>query len=239
MVRLLLAALAAVALTAFASPASAAEPCPKGVRAVALHLTPEVTRQGATLKVSAVALTEDNPWGVSAPIACLKGWKVSDPAIARLSSDRGRLIIAETAPVGAKVTLTASLRGNTAEVAFTVVAKDAVVLTGFWSEVGEADCPAGEPPLRELRFLGDGQFEATWTPFERYVDYWGTYVFDPASGAIRLTPTGGNRIPADADLEGRAALGADGLLRLTGVFFGSPTDPPLAPRDCPLVFKPR
>ncbi|MFZ5668681.1 MAG: hypothetical protein ACOY4K_04245 [Pseudomonadota bacterium] len=238
-IRTLCFALAAVAALVIAHPASASERCRdvRGVKALSLHLAPEVARQGATLKIAAVGLTEDNPWGAPVPVACLKGWTVSDPAVATLAADHGELVIADTAPVGTRVKLTAALRGVKAEIEVTVVARDAVVLTGYWSEVGDAACPLHEPPLRELHFLGDGRFEVTWTPFERYVDYWGTFSFDPATGAVALTPTGGNHVPADADLDGEASLGADGLLRFTDISFGSPSSG--APRRPCGVFKSR
>lgn len=207
-----------------------------------IFLSPEVPRQGAGLAVSVVSRGPEAPWGQPVPVACLKRWTVSDPAIATLSADNTRLTIAEDASPGAKASLSAEIDGKTVTVAFTVIARKAVVLTGYWSEVGDASCLASDPPLRELRFLPDGRFEATWTPFERYVDYWGTYDFNPATGAITFTPTGGNRVPTDADLVGRAAVGPDGLLRFSDIFFGTaqgaaverPSD-----RCTSLTFKPR
>lgn len=232
-VRLSLFALAACAVL-FATPA-AAEPRLTGaaLRAACreakgddyrIFLSPEVARQGAALKVSVVSRGPEAPMGAPMPAACLKRWAVSDPAVAILSADNTRLTIAETAAPGATASLSAVIDGKTVTVAFTVIAREAVVLTGYWSEVGDTACPAGDPPLRELRFLPDGRFEATWTPFESYVDFWGTYDFNPATGAISFTPTGGNRVPTDADLVGRAAIGPDGLLRFTDIFFGTAQD---------------
>jgi hypothetical protein len=204
-----------------------------------LQLSPETIRQGATLRVGVTSLGRNNPWGASVPNACLTGWKVSEPKLARLSGDHTQLVIAATAPVGATFTLSARTGGKTTSAAFVVVAKDAVVLTGYWSEVGEPACPVGETPLRELHFTADGKFEATWTPFERYIDYWGDFAFNAATGALVMTPTGGNRRPVDADLSGRATLDPDGDLRLEGMFMGSPGSGAPTAAGCPLVFKHR
>lgn len=203
-----------------------------------LFVTPEVTRQGAELAVQAVMIGPNAPWGRPLPLACLKDWRLSVPGAASLSADHSRLVIADKAVPGTKVRLTAEFDGKTAAVEFTVVAKGAVVLTGYWSEVGDADCPAGDPVLRELHFIDGGKFEATWMPFERYIDYWGDYSFDPATGDIVLRPSGGNHIPGDADLDGAASVGPDGLLRFTGFFFGSPSNGAQPSRTC-AVFKPR
>lgn len=126
-----------------------------------LFVSPEVARQGATLTVQGVMRGPNAPWGGPLPLACLKSWRLSVPAAATLSADHSRLVIADTAVPGTLVKLTAEFDGKTATVEFTIVARDAVVLTGYWSEVGDADCPIGEPLLRELHFIADGKFEAT------------------------------------------------------------------------------
>jgi len=239
--RPLLPALAALAVVAFgASTARAADSCAleKG-DAYRLALTPEITRQGATLAVSALSVGgEEDTWGGRVPLKCLKGWTVSDPKAAALSADHASLTIAADAPPGTPVSLSARLGGQLVAARFTVVARDAVVLTGFWKEVGDADCPLGNPSIMELHFLPDGKFELTWQPFERYIDYWGDYRFDPASGVITFTPTGGNHVPKDADWEGKANVDADGLLRFSELFFGSPSHGPRPPTTC-IVFKAR
>lgn len=241
MSRSLLPVLAVLALMAFgATPARAAESCAleKG-DSYRLMLTPEITRQGAALAVTAMSAGgEEDTWGGRVPLSCLKGWTVSDPKIAALSADHATLTIADDAPPGTPVSLSARLRGQPVTANFTVIARDAVVLTGFWKEVGDADCPIGSPSIMELHFLPGGKFELTWQPFERYIDYWGDYSFDAATGAIVFKPTGGNYVPQDADWEGRATVGANGLLRFSDLFFGSPSHGPRPPTTC-IVFKAR
>jgi hypothetical protein len=72
---------------------------------------------------------------------------------------------------------------------------------GDWCRSFDA-CPRNQeaPPadaIHELLFEADGTFSVTWYPFEVYRDYWGTYAFDPKTGAIGLTVEGGNYVPPD------------------------------------------
>ncbi|HRD28177.1 MAG TPA: hypothetical protein PLO65_07750 [Caulobacter sp.] len=234
-------AFAALSLSLLASsPALAGESChlEKG-DSYRLTLSPEITRQGSVLTVGALSAGgQQDTWGGRVALGCLKGWTVSDPGLATLSADHSTLTLAADAPPGARVTLSARLAGKPVVAEITVVARDAVVLTGFWKEVGDADCPLGSPSIMELHFLPGGKFELTWQPFERYVDYWGDYSFDPGTGAVTFRPTGGNHVPGDADWEGRATVGADGLLRFSDLFFGSPSHGPRPPTTC-IVFKAR
>ena len=75
---------------------------------------------------------------------------------------------------------------------------------GHWRPACEdsGSCPGAgemtpETPIQEVIFEADGRFSVTWTPFELYKDYWGTYQFDLGTGAITLTITGGNDVPGD------------------------------------------
>lgn len=236
----LLAFAALILTTLGAAPAFAGESChlEKG-DSYRLTLSPEITRQGAVLTVGAMSAGgQEDTWGGRVPLTCLKSWSVSDARLARLSPDHSTLTLAADAPPGSKVTLAARLGGKPILAEVTVVARDAVVLTGFWKEVDAPDCPIGSPSIMELHFLAGGKFELTWQPFERYVDYWGDYQFDPATGAIAFHPTGGNHVPTDSDLEGRATVDADGRLHFEDIFFGSPSHGHRPARAC-IVFHAR
>lgn len=203
---------------------------------------PAPTRQGAVIAMNIVSGGgHDSAWGGPVANACARDWQLSDPAVT-LSPDFKSFIISGDARPGARVRISARIANTTIATEFVIVGKDAVVPTGYWTEVGDAACPASQPVLREFALLADGTFKATWMPFETYVDYWGTYSFDQATGAISLTPTDGNYIPTDADLVGVANLDAGGDLLVTGMFFGTRRDSePSAPQlqGCSLRFKRR
>jgi hypothetical protein len=188
-----------------------------------------VYRQGAVVRVT--PSVDRSPAGTDElPLKCTTGWSVTGPAI--LSPDRTSLTIAADAPAGSIVTVGFSHDGKPVEARFKVVAKDEVVLTGRYGQQGLEGCSAPEP-VRELEFQPENRFSVTFTPFETYRDYWGTYSFDSATKRLRLTVEGGNFVPPSLDLEGEAEL-AGGRLRLKDIFLGSRDG---APRSgCTYVF---
>ena len=143
-----------------------------------LSVYPELVRPGATLTVLVHSRGPKHPWGGPVPTACMTRWRVSDERLARFSADHTHLTIAADAPAGATIRISARFGRDTVSAEFVVVAADAIVLVGYWTEIGDAACPAGRTPLRELHLKTDETFEATWLPFETYVDYWGDYRFD-------------------------------------------------------------
>ena len=84
-------------------------------------------------------------------------------------------------------------------------------------------------------FQDTGEFSVTWTPFEVYYDYWGTYAYDEATGALVLSVDGGNYVPADLDGEGTAMV-AGGQLTLTDMWLGT-AQMPVTPVACGHVFE--
>lgn len=247
-----LTAAAGLVLSACATPAPAGPPMAKArpdcSEATAgnywLTIGPQPVRQGAEVRVG-VWKAGDYP-GAETPIpaACMKDWKASDPGV-DIASDGAGLRVGAGVKPGTVVEVSGAIGGGRARASFTVIAAGAVSLTGTWSEVGGPGCPPSPEPLRELVFTTEGGFKATWTPFESYVDYWGDYRFDPATGTLSMTVTGGNQKPGQADLEGVAMLGEDGLLALSGIDFGRGPPAPVAPAGtaapdrtpCPLYFK--
>jgi hypothetical protein len=173
-----------------------------------------VFRQGATVGIR--PQRDQMPAGYrDLPAECLSGWAIEGPA--DLSADRQSLTIRPDAPPGSDIVLRYSVKGEPVVSRFRVVARDAVVLTGRWGQSEATGCEALEP-VRELEF-GPERFSVTFMPFESYKDYWGTYRFDAATGALRLTVDGGNSTPPGLDLEGTARL-EDGHLVLDGMFLG-------------------
>ena len=75
--------------------------------------------------------------------------------------------------------------------------------------------------MQELVFTGSGDFSVTWTPFEAYKDYWGSYTYDADTGAVSFEIKSGNQTPEDVVLEGAAQVSGDEL-SFDGVSFGTP-----------------
>ena len=94
---------------------------------------------------------------------------------------------------------------------------------GRWKERSAISCQdQSETPgsIAEIIFC-QNSFSVTRTPFESFTDYFGDYTLDPATGALTLTITGGNVIPADADLSGTVEFRSDGTIVLRDIFLGS------------------
>lgn len=90
---------------------------------------------------------------------------------------------------------------------------------GYWKQISAG----GQPPdkcIEELH-LHDRGFSVTWSPFETYKDYWGTYRLKAEDGAVVFVAESGNYIPADFSGAGRLVLESPDRLRLEGVWLGS------------------
>lgn len=177
-----------------------------------------------------------NP-GDPLPKGCKVRWSV-DKRFAVVKDDK--LTIVPGTPDGTEITVVGEIRTTggrrRVEGKLYVIDMAAHPTAGNWRQTA-ISCPGGEQgsPLNELIFNARGEFKATWTPFETYVDYWGKYSFDPATGAIILTPTGGNRVPSDAVLTGTVTVEGNEL-RTKGLSFGQPQGPAL-PADCEITFR--
>lgn len=191
-----------------------------GHRFAFLETDTSIYRQGAVVNIA--PMVDMAPAGTrKLPLRCTGGWSITGPAT--LSTDRSIVTIAPDAEPGAIVQISYTHLDKPVTARLRVVAKDEVVLTGRWSQQGLEGCSASAP-VRELEFQPENRFAVTYQPFETYRDYWGRYSFDPATGAIRLEVEGGNFVPPNLDLEGRAEL-EGGRLRLSGLYLGSRDGP--------------
>jgi hypothetical protein len=210
-------------------PAPDLECSPPGYRFAFVGTDTTVYRQGTVVRVT--PKVDVSPAGnVDLPLRCTSDWSVEGPAT--LSEDRTSLAIAADAHPGTTVTLRFRHDGKLVEARFRVVDRNEIVLTGHWSQQSLEGCAAGEP-VRELVFAPENRFAVTFTPFETYQDYWGTYSYDADTGQLRLAVEGGNFVPSNLDLDGEAAL-AGGRLRLRGLFLGSRDGAPRS--DCTYLF---
>lgn len=177
------------------------------------------------------------------PVPACVAWSVAPiDAGAAIDPETGVLLIDEETPHGATFLVSADVEAGrrvlTIEVF--VYTTDANPLVGLWREHAQISCGRdGEDValpehggIGELAFRADGRFGVTWTPFETYQDYWGTYDYDAAAGTLSLAVEGGNYVPPDVDGEGNVALEEDGALALRGLFLGSPADGGSPPGVC-------
>ena len=163
------------------------------------------------------------------PAGCRPAWSLPDGGPASVDARLGVLRVAPHAADGAAFPLLARVAGREVRTTVRVVDPARSPLVGTWAQVGRTACGAAgaesapADTIRELRFHRDGRFSVTWMPFESYTDYWGTYTHDAGSGRLLLVVAGGNSVPAELDLDGRAEVGTGGVLRLAEMWLGSRT----------------
>jgi hypothetical protein len=179
------------------------------------------------------------PWSREiVPPECVGEWSLSAGAPAALHPKFGLLVVAPDAPDGAVFKVRAAVAGRPVEGLLRVTVAALHPLAGRWRQTAQADC--GDATLRtpahaigEFKFTADGEFFLTWQPFESYIDYWGHYRHDLATGALALDITGGNRMPTDRHAQGNAVVDETGSLVITGLDPGDKTK--LTPA-CKMVF---
>ena len=164
------------------------------------------------------------------PVAADATWSITPADGARIDPFTGILSIDATTPSGSVFTVRAEVEGgrHVVETRVKTFTPETNPLIGYWHEQAQLTCDTGTEvapalAIRELIFDPDGSFAVTWSPFESYKDYWGTYAFDLAQGTLELTITGGNTIPPDVDGEGRFARDATGALILSDLWLGTPS----------------
>jgi len=161
------------------------------------------------------------------PVEADVHWSVEPADGAVIDPETGLLTIAQDVKSGARFTVTADVEHGRAQISapLTIYRLEDNPLIGVWHEVEAIPCagavpPVSEDPLRELVFKADGTFQATFTPFEVYHDYWGTYQIDLANQTLSMTVTDGNVIPPSLDLEGFFEIDKEGYLVLKEMWLG-------------------
>lgn len=165
--------------------------------------------------------------GFFEPIEACVEWSIA-PAEGAAIDGAGLFSVDDTTAAGTVFTVTADVEDGRR-----ILMTDVTVyvplespILGYWSEVTQIPCDGGDPfvpeqAIPELIFHDTGDFQVTWTPFESYVDYWGTFTWDDANGLLDLTVIGGNYVPDPIDGSGSASV-ADGVLTLTDIWLGNP-----------------
>ncbi len=197
-------------------------------------------RPGAVDTVRVFASTHPGAFS-PLPEGCRPEWSLPDGGPASVDARLGVLRVAADAPDGAAFPLLARVAGREVRTVVRVVDPVRSPLVGAWAQVGRTPCgaagtgSAAGDTIRELRFRRDGRFSVTWLPFESYTDYWGTYRHDAGSGRLVLEVEGGNFVPAELDVDGRAEVRAGGELLLSEMWLGSRT--PGGEPSCGLRFR--
>lgn len=162
------------------------------------------------------------------PVSASATWSVAPTAGARIDAANGLLTIDPDTASGSVFTVRAEVESgrHVVEKHVYIYTPEGNPLVGFWREEAQLACGSGAEvapalPIEELVFGSDGAFAVTWTPFESYQDYWGTYAFDLTQGTLELTVTGGNTIPPDVDGQGEFAIDASGRLILSDLWLGA------------------
>ena len=200
------------------------EACPDiGERAYFFWMEPLSAEPGD--EIALFPYWTDMPGGYNdLPPGCLDGLGVFPEGAATFRRQEDGLAIATISPdlaPGTRVRLEGNYRGYALNGPVDIYAKAANPLVGMWRQDG-SDCPDGTA-IQELVFSGGGEFSVTWTPFEVYKDYWGSYAYDPETGAIRLEIESGNQVPDDVVTEGTVTLD-EGMMTFDTLYFGTPMD---------------
>lgn len=188
---------------------------------------PDVARgQGRQLRLATA------PAGVTEVVEACVVWSIAPgedgTTVGATIGATGYLSVDDDAEIGATFVVTADVEDGRRVLELDVMIYEPVAspILGVWAEALRLACDGGGPfapsnPVGELVFLDNSDFRVTWTPFEAYVDYWGSFVHDPASGALTLSVTGGNATPSDLDGVGFATVSGAGVLELREMFLGS------------------
>lgn len=159
--------------------------------------------------------------GVEPVHACVE-W-ILTPESAASVDETGLVRVAADAEPGQSINIEANIENGREVIATDVavyVPSDAPIV-GSYNEVSWIECAGGSVvdsryPIGEVIFYETGDFWVTWTPFELYVDYWGTWTWDAETSSVSMNREGGNYVPEDLDLDGTATIITDP----EGIFLG-------------------
>lgn len=168
------------------------------------------------------------------PVAACAVYSIAPEEGATVDAATGAVTVAASTPHGTTFTVTADVEDGrrvlTAELF--VWTTEANPIASVYAEQAQLACGGGErepeQAMGEVAFYGDQRFNVTWTPFEVYIDYWGTYRIDAAAQTLELTVESGNYVPPDVDSSGTYRF-EDGQLILEDMFLGTPSGGVAAP----------
>jgi hypothetical protein len=158
----------------------------------------------------------------------------------------GVVTIDDDAPVGTVITISASTGVGSFATTLSIIDPATSPLAGGFVETAQLSCVDGTPSepttyIGEFVMEARGVFSVTWFADEEYVDYWGDFTIDAATGDVAFTATDGNYIPTDIDGEGRFVIVDANTIELRDIWFGSSfyDDDNGSDRGCGHVFRRR
>ena len=184
-----------------------------------VQLHPGDTHQFSLAILSTYAPSEEVP-------ACAT-WKVEPEGKGATISDTGLLKIDSKTPVPSKFVVTADIEQGRAlrQMDVFVYSDESQPLVGRWRQQSMFDCASereikSAQPIQELEFRAKGWFSVTWTPFEVYRDYWGSYTTGKDKVNLSMQIESGNFVPKDFHGSGHYKLKDNKTLELTGIYLG-------------------
>ena len=180
---------------------------------------------------------------VSKPVKAPASWSIAPAGGgAHINAHTGLFTVDKETPNGSVFTVTADVENGRRilSIKVNVYTSKNNPLVGLWRERSQIKCRSNETltpkiPIEELEFRADGTFSVTWTPFERYQDYWGTYSYDVQKGQIKFVVEGGNYVPPNIKGSGSFSIDDKQNLVLKGVWLGSKNGE-AKPDICSIVF---
>ena len=111
--------------------------------------------------------------------------------------------------------------------------------TGCWKEVAQLECESRqeiepEDMIEEFRLTSDGKYSVTWTAFEFFVDYAGSYEISEKDGTINLSMS--SNAPQNVDGYGKITLTEKGELILEDIWLGA-KNPENVTEACGHIFR--
>lgn len=149
-------------------------------------------------------------------------WSVEPTGAAQIDPQTG--VLTASADAGnTSVFVTAAAPNGLSKTA-SVSIYDQRPIIGVWQEEARIDCATGafvesSSLIYELIFDANNEFRVSWSPFEVYVDYVGTYTADTPHLSMRARLL--NYLPHDFEGEGTYEIDEEGRLVLRDLWLGT------------------
>jgi hypothetical protein len=182
------------------------------------------------------------------PVPVCATWKIAPENKGATISSEGLLKIDPTTAPGSKFVVTADIENGRTQrtMPIMVYTDESNPLVGYWNQTSVHCTENNTSPapatgdIKELEFRASGWFSVTWTPFETYRDYWGSYTVDPKSKQLSFKIDRGNYIPKDFQGSGTYKLTGKDTIEFHHLYFGtrmsSSVPPAKALAGCVYVF---